>query len=378
MSSIPDNHRERIACHVKELNRRLGFGFTSSDLDHLIAQAPQLGERATESVVTNVAGLMRLLKLSSSKLQPFLLTVPTFLCRSSTSVQTQFTDNAAVLGLPWRSYVKKVLKNPRIANATPDGVNLLVETLAGELHVERKAAIAMIRRHILLLGSSPETLASNIREAIALLQLQKPIYVKIVKRSPSLMATPATTLLVKVNAFAELFETSPSTAMTVMRRAPQLLAMSPDTIRSNIQASSAALSIRTDTWKKMVLKRPGLAGYRADTLFATVTKMSTQLNMPASEVIAVAERYPAILLLSIAGIRSKLPLVLDVCHALGFRYAASDALRECPLAFTYAPNRLQERLLLAKCGLGPRSIMNLLSLANVDAAPLLRRVPSIT
>lgn len=317
---------------------------------------------------------MRLLKLSPTKLQPFLLAVPTFFRRSPSSVQTQFTDNAALIGMPWRSYVKAVLKHHRIANTTPAGVQKLIGTLSSQLDLTPTTVTAMLRCNTQLLASNANTLASNIRDAMAALDLPTKDYAKIAFRMPSLLATPANTLQAKVDAFAALFAIPPVAAIKTMQRAPQTLAMAPETILANIERTAALLNISTDAWRGALLKRPSITGYRPQAVRAAVNDIAVLCGSSANEVISVLLKYPAILGLSTKSMQAKLPHILAVCHALGFNYSPADVLRNCPLAFTYATERLKQRLLLAQLGRGPRSIMNLLSLAEPDAAKLLRQI----
>lgn len=355
------------------MNRRLGFTLTLSDLECAYRIDPRLGEAATETVVSNVAGLMRLLSLSPKTLHPFLLAIPPFFRRSPSSAQTQFTDNAALIGMPWKRYVKNVLKHHRIANTTPAGVQNLIATLSFSLATKPASVTAMLRRNIQLLASNADTLADNITAAIALLDLSPQSYAKIATRMPSLLATPALTLQAKVNAFAETFGIPFSAALKVMQRAPQLMAMAPQTILGNIEATAALLAISTETWRATILKRPSITGYRPETIRASVNEIAVLCHSTPHDVIAVLLKYPAIFGLSTKSMQDKLPHILAVCHALGYKYSAADVLRECPLAFTYATERLKQRLRLAQLGLGPATIMNLLSLADVKAAPLLKR-----
>lgn len=71
MKPIPPNHRARLRQEVDEINSRLGFTLTLPELEHAYQLHPALGETATETLVANVAGLMRLLKLTPKTLQPF-------------------------------------------------------------------------------------------------------------------------------------------------------------------------------------------------------------------------------------------------------------------------------------------------------------------
>lgn len=373
VKTIPPAHLLRLEQHVTEINRRLGFTFTLENFVTAQMGYERLHETTTETMVSNVLGLIKQLRLPARTLQPFLLSNPTFLRRSPSAVHTQFTTIAAMLGMPWQTYVKRVLKNSRIANATPDTITALIDVLTSELPLTTTTAVAMLRSHTMLLGSSPTTIATNIREAIELLGLSKFDYARFVRRSPGLLSIPASTLQSKIIAFAALFNVHPSAALHALRRAPPLIAMATDTIEHNLQQAASALILSTDTWKRIVIKRPGLAAYRADSILTTVSNIAALFKMPVSDVVSVAAQYPSLLCLSINAFESKLPLILEISHALGFSHTAPDVLREYPLAFTYAPARLEERLLLAKLGLGPRSVMNLLTLANEDAAPLLRR-----
>jgi len=373
VTALPRTHLERLQHHTEEINRRLGFSFTLADFVNANMNYDRLGDAATETLVSNAAGLMRLLKIPAKSLQPFLLSSPTFFRRSPFSVQTQFTDIAALLGMPWRSYVKKVLKAHRIANATPESVNILIDALATELELSPAAVKAILKRHTILLGSNANTLVSNIRTTIDRLNLSKSDYATFVRRAPGLLATPTDTLETKVKTFADIFSIHPATALKALRRSPPLLAMATDTIRNNLHRTATALNIPVHNWSQTVIKKPSLASYRAGTLLSTVSQIASLFKMSAPDVIAIASRFPSLLCISIEAYESKLPLVLKFCRTLGFDYTPAETLRECPLAFTYAPRRLQERLRLAELGLGPRSIMNLLTLANEDAAPLLRR-----
>lgn len=121
-----------------------------------------------------------------------------------------------------------------------------------------------------------------------------------------------------------------------------------------------------------MLKKPNLIGYRPDHILHTVRETARIFECPPGDVIGIALRHPAILIGRRESFAAKIPLVLELCHALGFRYTAADTLRECPLAYTYATERLQQRLRLAVHGRGPRSIMNLLTLAQNDADRYLR------
>lgn len=372
-SSIPPSHRNRLLDHVRELDRRVGLTFTIADLEMAYARDKRLAEAATETVVLNAAGLLRLLKLSPQRLKPFLLEAPTFFRRSPHSVQTQFTDIAALLTMPWRSYVAKVIKNRRIANATPEAVEHIISSLMATLALKRPSVTAMLRLHTPLLASSPETLTHNARDAMRLLDVEVTSYARMVARMPGLLATPAATLVEKIEVFARLFGKQPKEALALMQKAPQLLAMAPETIDGNIRDGATLLNLSEDLWRDAIQKRPHLIGYRPETLLTTVEAFADLFNILNDDVRDVAIRYPAILALGVDGVRKKVPLILQICRALDFDYVAADTLKRCPLAYTYAPDRLRSRLRLAELGLGPRSIMNLLSLPEHDAQVLLRK-----
>jgi len=375
ITAIPRHHKLRLLDHTETL-RRLKFTVTPDDLMAAYVLHPALGTCATKTLHANTAGLLRFLKLKPGALQPCLLAHPSLFRRSPQAVQGNIHHIAGILGLAPRRYVRHFIKYRGLVNVTPSHLHVLIESLQTSLDLDRGDVIAMIRAHVPFLTSNPGTLVRNAHETADALGLPFPDYVKMARRLPGLLAHPAATLRARAEAFAMLLRIDYPTALRALRRAPPLLALSPATIAAHASDGAKALGVDTQTWSRVLLKRPNLCGYPPETLVRTVAELAALFNVSTEQVIGVALRHPAILQRSRSAMEGQVPLVLRLCHALGFPYSAADTFLCCPLAYTYANARLESRCVLAQAGVGPRSIMNLLSLAEQDAQLLLKRLPA--
>lgn len=366
-AAILPQRKARLLQHIDILNHRLHFRFTLAQMLGAYRISPDLAWAAPETVHAHVAGIMRLLHLPPEKLSPLLLNHPSLFRRTPASVHATIAGTATVLGISFRAHLTNILKHRRLVNVTPTRATTSIDALASGLTIPRNAVLAMLRSMPHLLTFNTDTLLRNAHQAAEALEIPLGDYVRMAIRMPGLLAHPAATLRTRVDAFSKALDVPVTDAIAAFRRNPPLLAMATETIISNINTGAALLGVQRHVWSRILIKRSVLLAYRPAHIQDTVKALSGIFRTTPDEVIGVALRYPAILAGKPATAAAKIPLVLSVCKALGFDYTPLDTLRECPLAYTYATDRLTTRLTLARNGLGPRSIMNLLSLPEADA-----------
>lgn len=371
--SLPPKKKLRLLEQVDNLNRKLNLSFTYAQLAEIDGTNRQLSDARLDTIHKNLAGLTRFLKLPPATLQKLLLENPTLVRRSAPVIYTSITDVAAILGISKQRHLRNVLRYRRVVQVTPDRAETVIAALSEGLAIPRKQAIGMVNHYPNLLTSRPATIIRNVRDAAEALHVPYETYVTMVARMPGLAAHPPITLRRRIEAIAAIFNVDVAEAVTAMRKMPNLLALSSETIQDRVDRGAALLGVDPVAWAKVLFRRPRLIASKPETIRAVADETARLFGCESEEVIAIGLRHAAILSGSRSTMAAKQPLVLAICQALGFPYTAADTLRFCPLAYTYSQDHLGLRLTLARHSIGPRSIMNLLSLREDDAKALARR-----
>ena len=376
-TAIPAHHLKRLEDIVDALNRTCKLKLGASDIETIYRYQPAIARSRVDTVTAAVSGLANLFRFPPAKLQRFILTNLHTMRRTPQALFDNHLAMAKWMGVTPKRHRDFLLLYRRLVSVTPKRAEEWVVHVERELALDRETLKKMIRRSPSLFTLNPATISDNVREAAVDLCVPLDQYTAMLPRMPGLACHPSASIKERCDRFASAFGIPFPLAARTMMKIPPLLAMRPDTLDDNVRSLAKLLNLDEASVRAMALRKPGILVYKPVSLLQNVQDIAKRFSADAASVIETARTYPAILTNSPATMHAKMPLVLAICHELGFDYSAACTLRHCPLAYTYASERLEQRLAMAQHGLGPRSIMNLLSLAQPKAEVHLKAITKI-
>lgn len=333
----------------------------------VFATHPYLQSYRPETLARRAAALRRVFIVDKTRFQKLLLGTPRLLRRDPVQIAKNHAAMAARLGMSCMALTRKVVIHKRLADMRVERVNELIGALVSALDLDETTTLLVLKRLPSLICYNPATLIRNGKGGADVLGIAVADYARILPRMPNLLGLPASTLRERVQAFADLLGVPFEAAAAAMRRNPPLFLVAIETIRRNIMGAADVLQLPAASLHPLYLRKPRLLNMPPTTVQRNIAELAALFEMETDEVVGLLIRHPALIGTSPKSMAWKFSVVRDIYRALGFPSDKASTFRTFPLAYTYAEERLQQRLLMAQHGRGPRSVANLLSLAQCKA-----------
>lgn len=261
--------------------------------------------------------------------------------RSVVYVVGWMREGVSVLGIPQKTLTNLVMKSPQVLGFKPERLRDYAEGSARVLGVSYEMYLrVVVAKDAHVLYWSPDELAVRVTTFAEMLGIARERVLRMVCLRPNLLLMSPASVQRKARETAQILGVELKALVAVAATHPQLLYQAPERMRSNIALSARYLDVSEGLFIGAGLRCPQLFSSRPQTL------------------------------------AQKSAILRELCGELTVRF--EDLLDRHPLALMYGVPRLQQRLTMARAGLGTGNIVSLLSMASSKAEALLGRASMAT
>lgn len=342
------------------------------DLETLVRSAPALRTLSPLTLERKLDTFASSLRISSRLAARIYMGSPRYcLGRPSTLIEN-IKSSAMALGIPLRVYLRWVVSVHSLALVTSAKAVERRDGLVAAFGILPKDLRKVLRRCPQLLTANPDRLRIKATNLITALQLTEPAFRRMITQRPMLLLRTPATLNAKLTGLQLSLGISPEVVRHICLKRPVLLQLTPAHLVTRLADIAAALDVETAAVRWAALRQPLLFTTTAPHVRATCVANAKLFGIATKTYVLAALQCPHLFHMAAATLRPKISVLREIAEALGHPLDARRSLTTFPMAYTYSLARLRDRLILAQKGLGPASLSNLLTMAEVKAAGLRR------
>ncbi len=207
---------------------------------------------------------------------------------------------------------------------------------------------------------------------VELLALPPPaVAQRLVQKRPMMMSEDPATIAQRFAAMREALEIPTAMLIRMILRCPQLLSMAPGKTANNLTCIADLLALTPTEAREVIARYPQILLKKPSSIATRIADLSQALSVPAVAMASVLVRQPQLVSLNPDATARKVALIASIADAVGTPKTTEEILSAYAGNLTSSVARLEVRLALAQCGLGPRSVRGLLHLSDekVEALP---------
>jgi hypothetical protein len=332
-----------------------------------LAAEPRLDGQSAAQLAIRLRKLATIYHASEPDALRMALSAPGLFRAEPAVLRRNLRASAHALGMDAKDYVHAVRKKPALAS---QDIQRHFADLPSLLDLSAESAKRLFLRYPHLLIETPKQLRGRMKALAKALDLPTASIIAAVRRQPNILRMSIQLQVKHCADVARILDVDFQAVAAAYIQNPSLLQVKPETIRNNIAASSRLLGCERRVVAAAFLRKPPLLTMRPAFIAAKAHKLARIFKLSRHEMTERVLSYPYLLSFSVENTTAKARLLRNLAEALGTPATTAEILSMCPMALSYAKERIAKRVEMAREGIGRATIGAMLSMSDSKADSL--------